>query len=148
MAYRATPNTVTGYSPFYLLHGREMMLPGSDDLRAKVLKMSLDQDQLLQNLKSSLRMAYKEIGHSNQRSHLKNKRLYDQKAKIRSFEKGDLVYLYNPAVKRGLSRKFHRAWFGPHRVTTKVTDLNYEIVDQKGRKQVIHSNRLKPYHGD
>jgi hypothetical protein len=51
-------------------------------------------------------------------------------------------------MKPGLSRKFHRAWSGPHKVTAKGTDLNYEIVDQKGRKQVIHSNRLKPYNGD
>jgi len=36
MAYRATPNTVTGYSPFYLLHGREMQLPNQDDLKAKI----------------------------------------------------------------------------------------------------------------
>jgi transposase InsO family protein len=41
MAYRATPNTMTGFSPFYMLHGREMPLPNSE------------------NLKSSLRLAYK-----------------------------------------------------------------------------------------
>jgi len=31
MAYRATPNTVTGFRPYYLLHGREMTLPNSDN---------------------------------------------------------------------------------------------------------------------
>jgi transposase InsO family protein len=36
MAYRATPNTTTGFSPFYLLHGREMDLPTSDDLKDKL----------------------------------------------------------------------------------------------------------------
>jgi hypothetical protein len=124
------------------------MLPGSDDLRAKIPKMPLDQDQRLQNPKSSLKLAYKAVGQSNRRSHLKNKRLYDRKAKNRSFETGDLVYLYSPAVKPGLTRKFHTAWSGSHRVTAKVTELNYEIVDQKGRNQVVHSNRLKPYNGD
>ena len=37
MAYRATPNTTTGYSPFFLLHGTEMNLPSSDNLEAKIV---------------------------------------------------------------------------------------------------------------
>jgi hypothetical protein len=30
MVYRATPHTVIQFSPFYLLHGREMLLPNND----------------------------------------------------------------------------------------------------------------------
>jgi len=144
MAYRATPNTVTGYSPFYLLHGREMLLPNSSDLRPKVTRLPLDQDQRLQNLKASLSLAYKTVKQANRKSHQNNKRLYDRKAKLRSFRPGDLVYLYNPAVKPGLSRKFHRSWSGPYKVTAKISDLNYEILDQKGKTQIIHANRIKP----
>jgi transposase InsO family protein len=36
MSYRAAPSTVTGYSPFYLLHGREMVVPNTHNLRAKL----------------------------------------------------------------------------------------------------------------
>jgi len=38
MSYRATPNTTTDFSPYYLLHGREMALPNSDNLKAKLPK--------------------------------------------------------------------------------------------------------------
>jgi len=38
MAYRATTNTVTGYSHYCLLHGREMTLPNSDNLKVRVKK--------------------------------------------------------------------------------------------------------------
>jgi transposase InsO family protein len=34
MAYRATPNSVTGHSHFFLLHGREMEIPNNDNLKA------------------------------------------------------------------------------------------------------------------
>ena len=36
MACRANPHGTSGYSPYYLLHGREMILPTSQDLRAKL----------------------------------------------------------------------------------------------------------------
>jgi transposase InsO family protein len=59
VAYRATPNTVTKFSPFYLLHGREMPLPNSDNLKARVSRENPDHHQRLQNLKASLNAAYK-----------------------------------------------------------------------------------------
>ena len=36
MAYRATPHGTSGYSPYYLLPGREMILPTSQHLKAKL----------------------------------------------------------------------------------------------------------------
>jgi hypothetical protein len=108
MAYRATPNTTTNYSPFYLLHGREMSLPTSDDLKAKISKESPSHSQRLENLRSSLKSAYKMVKEANKRSHQHNKQLYDRKAKLRKFETGDLVYLYNPAIKPGLSKKLKK----------------------------------------
>jgi len=61
MAHRAQPHSVTGYSPFYLLHGREMQLPGNDNLKARCVQESMSLDRRIENLKSSLRMAYKEV---------------------------------------------------------------------------------------
>jgi len=46
MAYRSTPNTTTGFSPYYLLYGREMVLPNNKDLKAKVLKGNSNHDSV------------------------------------------------------------------------------------------------------
>jgi hypothetical protein len=143
MGYRATPNTVTGYGPFYLLHGMEMVLPNSSDLKAKVSKKNPTHEQRLENLKASPQLAYKSVARPNRSSHSRNKKLYDRKATQRRFETEDLVYLYNPAIKPGLSREFSKPWTGPYKVRVKISDLNYEIIDQKGRKQVVHINRQK-----
>jgi hypothetical protein len=90
-----------------------MLLPSSTDLRAKVTRLPPDQNQRQQNLKASLSLAYKTVKQANRKSHLNNKRLYDRKAKLRNFRTGDIVYLYNPAVKPGLSKKNSCILFGP-----------------------------------
>ena len=88
-------------------------------------------------------MAYKEVAKSNRKAHQRNKRFYDRKAKARHFEGNDLVYLYTPAMKAGLTRKFKKFWSGPYKVIRKISELNYETVSQDNRKQIVHINRLK-----
>lgn len=97
MAYRATPHSTTGYSPFYLLHGREMVLPNEWDLKAKVSPgiQDVDQVQRLDNLNSSLMRAYKEVRINNRKMYQKNKAYYD-KAKKRTFEVNDKAFLILP----------------------------------------------------
>jgi len=99
MAYRATPNIITAYSPFRLLLGREMTLPSRNDLKAKLSKdvKNSDHTRRLDNLKSSLKLVYQSIKKANRKSHLNNNMLCDRKAKLRSSEIGELVCLYNPA---------------------------------------------------
>jgi len=130
MVYRATPNTVTGYSPYYLLHGREMTLPNSDHLKAKVSSENPHQNSRLKNLQSSLKLAYQQVARANKKSYLNNKFWYDRKAKQRKFEVNDFVYLHKPAMKPGLSRKFRKPWTGLYKITKKISDVNYEIIDQ------------------
>jgi len=93
MSHRATPHTTTSYSPFYSLHGREMVLPSTENLKARLPKDNTDEDQRLENMKSNLRLAYRLAAKASRKSHLNNKRLYDRKAKPREFEVQDLVYL-------------------------------------------------------
>ena len=143
MSSRATPHSSTGFSPFYLLHGREMVLPNSDDLKAKLPQDNPSYQQRLENLRSNLKLAYELVAKANKRSHDRNRQYYDRKTKLRKFQMNDLVYLYNPAKKPGLSRKFWKPWQGLYKVTKKLSDLNYEVTDQYGKKRVVHVNRLK-----
>jgi hypothetical protein len=147
MAYRATPNIVTGYSPFFLLHGREMEIPGNDVLKARVVTENPDLNRRLESLKANLKTAYKLAAETNRKTQQANKRLYDREAKERHFNISDMVYLYRPAIKPGLTRKFHRPWAGPYQITRKTSELNYEILGQDGRTQVVHVNRLKKAYG-
>jgi transposase InsO family protein len=108
MAYCGTPHGTSKFSPFFLLHGREMVLPNSQDLKAKLTPEVRETDfaHRLENLKSTLQLAYKIVRENNRKLHDTNKRYYDQKAKERSFQPGEIVYLFNPARKPGQSAKF------------------------------------------
>jgi hypothetical protein len=39
--------------------------------------------------------------------------------------------------------KFRKFWAGPYKITGRLSDLNYKIVDIKGKELVVHVNRLK-----
>jgi hypothetical protein len=82
----------------------------------------------------------------DKKPYLNNKIWYDRKAKQRKFVVNGFVYLYNPAMKPGLSRKFRKPWTGLYKITRKISDVNYEIMDQKNKSQVVHVNRLKIAH--
>jgi hypothetical protein len=145
MAYRATPNSTTKFSPYYLLHGREMPLPSADDINAKLPEaaQNLEQATRLANLKHSLRTAYEIVRQNSRKAHLKNKRNYDKKAKSRDFKTDDIVYLFCPAKKPGRCQKFRRVWQGPFKIVEKLSELNYRIVGKNGREVIVHVNRLK-----
>jgi len=145
-AYRATPHSTTGYSPFFLLHGREVVTPANENLRPKVPKPTRG-PKLIESLKASLRQAYSAVARANRKSYVANKERYDKRAKLRSFEVGSYVYLFKPARKPGLSKKIFSVCSGRYRVTAKLSELNYEILGQSGRKYVVHLRRLKACHG-
>ena len=125
----------------------EMTLPSNEELNAIVGSTDQNIKQRMDNLRTGLKQAYKAVNEASRKSQKRNKKHYDRRAKSRSFAYGDYVYLHNPARKPGLSRKFHKYWVGPYKVTAKVSELSYEILGKHDRRQVVHINRLKPAYG-
>jgi hypothetical protein len=63
--------------------------------------------------------------------------------KERKFNINDIVYLFSPARKPGKCQKFKRVWQGPFKILENISDLNYRMIDRKGRYWIVHDNRLK-----
>jgi hypothetical protein len=120
-----------------------MILPSADNLKARLPKENNDDDQRLEQLKLNLRLAHKMAAQANRKSHQNNKRLYDRNAKPREFEVQDLVYLYLRTLKPGLSKKFAKPWSGPWKIMKNISDLNYEIADETGKRHLVHVNHIK-----
>jgi hypothetical protein len=111
-----------------------MLIPCNDNLRPCSLE-KISHDQRIEDLKASLRAAYMLVGIANRKSYQTIKKYYDRRAKHREFKPGDF------AMKVRRSRKFHRFWAGPYRITARKSDLNYEISGQDDKKQIVHVNR-------
>jgi hypothetical protein len=128
-----------------MLHGREMVLPTMQSLRAKLSHEIRETDHAprLENRKSKLITVNRLARDHSRKSHASNKRYYDRSAKEREFAIDDMVYLYNPAIMVGLSSKFRRQWVVPWRIIGKKSRLNYVITDVRGKQLVVHVNRLK-----
>eukprot|EP00731_Ephydatia_muelleri_P036209 Em0216g3a len=66
-----------------------------------------------------------------------------------NFKVGDRVWLFNPAVKVGETRKLSSQWRGPYTVIDRVSPVNYKIqLIGTTKTQIVHHNRMKMCHGD
>jgi len=143
MAFRNTPHGTSRLSPLYMLHGREMVLPSLQDLKAKLSPeiRNSEHARRLENLRANLRSAYKLAHEHARKSHAANIRYYDRRARDSEFTVGEFVYLYCPAVKEGLSSKFKKPWTGPWLVTFRKSRLNYTVVNERDKEMTVHVNR-------
>ena len=66
--------------------------------------------------------------------HIREKNCANQSRLTREIKVNQMVYVFDPAVKRGSSPKFARNWKGPYEVVEKISDLLYR-VKLPGRKQ-------------
>ncbi|UYV68342.1 K02A2.6-like [Cordylochernes scorpioides] len=147
-AYNTAKQEATGYTPFFLVHAREAetyidavlpYLPDeiSNDYVGELVTRAEEARQL-----SRSRLL---------QSQAKDRRLYDQKHTPVYYQKDDLVWVFTPIRKVGLSEKLLKRYFGPYKVTKKLSEVTYEVepVDPSPRsrksKDIVHVIRMKPY---
>ena len=144
MAYRSSVHASTQYTPFYLLFGHEVRLP-VDVMFGRQPNHKPEVSDYVRNLRDTL-----EEVHEHAREHLRaaqkrQKDHYDQRIAGEQIEVGDRVFLHDPAVKKGQTKKLHSPWQGPYIVITRIGDVTYRIqaVDNPRKRKVVHFNRLK-----
>ena len=108
MAYRSSVHQSTGYTPFSLMYGREIKLPL--DLMVGVP----DEEEynvygdFAGKLKRKLTEAFRDVRDNLHTAQYRQKDYNDRGMKGYSYQPGDEVFLYNPAMKPGEAAKFHR----------------------------------------
>jgi len=147
LAYNTSKHASTGYTPFYLMFGRQPHMP-LDVIYGIAPNHAEEHCQYVSNLRETMELAYylarKNMGTAAHRQ----KENYDLKVHGDKFTPGQLVWLCNPVVPKGSSRKLLSPWVGPYKVIKCISDAVYRIQDTRPnrRRQVVHFDRLKPCH--
>jgi hypothetical protein len=134
----------TGYSAFFLLYGREAVLP----IEAQFTESQfVDLDKLLTSLQAARECAREniEIGQIRSASY------HDLKVKGQSFKIGDIVVCRKFVRKQGLSPKLApQYYYGPYTIVDMPTEVTAIIQTQnkcaKMHKERVHIEKLKLFH--
>ena len=149
MTYRATRHSATGFTPNFLLFGREVSEPV--DLVAGLppdTDVALSAPEFVQQTRKRLELAHQiareALGESVQRA----KRQYDKNCCRTQYQIGDAVWYLIKGTRNVKNRvkKFLPSYEGPYLVLGQLDDLVYRI--QRGPKtkvKVVHHDQLKPY---
>lgn len=145
-AYNSSRHDTAGYSPFYLLYGRDPTLP-FDTLVPNPADLSTAYARrAISTAEKARQIAHQRLSDSQ----LRQKRSYDSHHRDVHFSPGDLVLLWTPSRHVGLAEKLLPKYSGPYRVLRQVTDVTYEIAPlnpsiPSTSSDIVHVARLKPY---
>lgn len=146
-AYNCTKSEVTGFSPYYLMFGREARLP--IDVRfgnAGDGKRGEKHVKYVERMKEDLRKAFDLSLQNAQKTEQRNKRLYDQRVKFCELGKGDCVLVKNLATTG--KQKLRDKWSSvPYLVLEKLENLPvYRVKPEagKGGVRTLHRDHLLP----
>ena len=144
MAYNTSVHSSTGYTPFYLMFGREARLP-IDLMYGTGNNKDMPITEYANQLKKGLEDAYSCAREKLGASHERQKEHYDKRIHGQPFTDGDLVWLHSTVIPPGQSKKLHHPWTGPYKIIEKISDSDYKIKGLRGRKQthIVHFDRLK-----
>ena len=143
---RATPHTITGFTPNKMMFGREINMP--EDIFFDCSQMEhnvkpmLPQDWV-DTITSRLKAVHQVVRKYMKATQVRNKKYYDLKIHHTPYDLGDVVWVFNAAQKKGVSRKLKDTWLGPRVVTKVVTPVLYQLEDRKGKRKFLHHDMLK-----
>lgn len=142
-ALRATLNRQTGFTPNMMMLGREVTQP-VDVLMgtAAANTKGLGPASYVEQLRKTLGEAHAQARGTLHAAQAIQKRDYDLKLSVRSYEPGDLVYELNSAMKVGQCRKLQPVWRGPLLVTEVFSPVLFRVRGRR-RERVVHHDRLK-----
>ena len=145
-AYNTSRQESSGYTPFFLLYGREVTFPKDYEFFVKAgPQENQDTPKGISHRFEKIRELVTQRLHQ---VHLRQKAYYDANRRETQYGEGDLVLIYKPYRKVGKSKKLLHRWLGPYLVVRRLSDLNYEVKKFRGssdKTEIAHVVNIKKF---
>jgi hypothetical protein len=133
-AYNTSIHSATGFTPYFLTHGREASI-GSD----AALSLNADVRDLPEYVRDMLRdlaFAHQHIMDRVQQASNDREKLNDELKSLAEFQPGDQVYVYSPPKSAdGNSRKLMSPYHGPYTVIRQTGRVTYSLRNNHTNKK-------------
>jgi len=144
-AYRTSEHESTGFTPFFLQHGREARIPADLVYGSPPDNVDATTDftsRLLDTLQDAFRTGRQQLGKAaNRRKHN-----YDLRSRPQDFTEGSLVWCLIRRRKVGKYRKWQSWYEEPFTITHKLGPVTFGVRrNPRSKPFVIHIDKLKPY---
>jgi hypothetical protein len=130
MAYRSAVHETTSYTPAKILFGMDLRLPADLEFGTQ-LRINESINGYAQKIREELNEVHQAVRVNIKLKSDKMKTRFDGAANSDGFHEGDLVLLYNPLRKKGLSPKLQGNWDGPYHVVKRINDVVYRIRSEQ-----------------
>ena len=124
LAMRTSVNRTTGFTPFFLEHGREARLP-VDMIAGPPPVQSDNLDKYTDKIRHQFAKAFSVVAERQNSYILRQKELYRERQHKINID--DLVWLYTDRANPNLNRKFQSFWSGPYKVVKQLSNTIFEI---------------------
>ena len=143
MAYRSSVHESTGYTPNYMMLGRELPMP-SHLLARPPQETELSTTSHVQELQSRLQEAHEIARRTGAAQHVRAKKQHDRRSQPVPLAEGDWVWLFNPTKKVGFSPKLTIFWEEqPYQLEKFLNGVTAVIRrGAAGKERVVHVDRL------
>ena len=141
-ADNSTRHATNGFSPYMLQHGAEKNIPLSfiyPDFAARVFE---SKEEFVEHLHARQQEIHELVRRDLHQAQVRRKLKFDRHLKAKAHAVGDAVWVFCHITAKGGTRKFLRAWRGPHKVTVELQDGRLYVLDTC---QKIHFERLKKH---
>jgi len=156
MRYNSTVNQATGFSPYFMMNGREMPIPDHEHIQSTYDKIkNLEVEGYFGNLVMAMMLIWEAVGEEivHKTEHYNKALGINVDSNIKAYEPGHYVFV------RRIPRRFYKdqeenikyhinfklqpiRWTGPYRILERVSPVLY-VIDFHNTRKKIHIIHLK-----